>query len=216
MEDRSESSLADLVIGVVVGLLESEGYDGVRLREVARRSHLSLRTIYELFGSRDELIVTALERWMATNTYGDLAPAGADETVYDGIMRTLRYVFEPWERNPHMLRAYYQARNGPVGRRLDEQGFRKVGPVGMAMIAGADPTYAADVGLIIQNMVYAVVGRFAGGELDVTEILPTLERAVYRITADNRAEAAEAVDRRAQALADQADPRRTHPRRRER
>jgi len=62
MEDTSQSPLADLVTDVVVELLQAEGYDGVRLREVARRAHLSLRTIYELFGSRDELILTALER----------------------------------------------------------------------------------------------------------------------------------------------------------
>jgi AcrR family transcriptional regulator len=196
MEAPSPTHHADLVIDVVTGLLEDEGYDGVRLREVARRAHVSLRTIYELFGSRDELIVTALERWMVENTYRELAPAGADESVYDGIMRTLRYVFEPWERSPHLLKAYHHARRGPGGERLEKQGLAVVGPVGRAMIMGADPGYAADVGLVILNMIYAVLGRFADGDLDVGDILPTLERAVFRLTADNAADAQAAVDRR--------------------
>jgi AcrR family transcriptional regulator len=178
---------------------------------VARRSHLSLRTIYELFGSRDELIVTALERWMAENTYGDLAPAGTDETVYDGIMRTLRYVFEPWERHPLLLEAYHRAITGPGGDRLGEQGIRAVGPVGTALIAGGDPSYRADLGLILANMIYATLGQFASGALEVTEILPKLERAVYRLTADNEAEAARALERRAEALAAQDAPKATAP-----
>ena len=35
------------------------------------------------------------------------------------------------------------------------------------------------------DMAYAVIGRFAAGNLDITAILPTLERAVFRLTADN-------------------------------
>ena len=35
-------------------------------------------------------------------------------------------------------------------------------------------------------MAYAVIGRFIEGQITVTAVLPTLERAVYRLTADNR------------------------------
>jgi AcrR family transcriptional regulator len=199
MEESSEPGIADLVVGVVIELLETEGYDGVRLREVARRSHLSLRTIYELFGNRDELILAAVERWMTENIYGELAAPEPGETVYDGIMRTLRYVYEPWERHPAMLKAYYRARTGPGGDRLDAQSMRMVGAAGLMMIAGASPAYAADVGLILANMNYATIGRFANGLIEVTDILPTLERVAFRITTDNRPEAAEAVERRAEA-----------------
>src|SRR4051812_24908807 len=199
MEDTSEPGIADLVVGVVIELLETEGYDGVRLREVARRSHLSLRTIYELFGNRDELILAAVEQWMSDNIYDELAPPEPGEPVYDGIMRTLRHVYEPWERHPAMLKAYYRARIGPGGDRLDAAGMRVVGAAGLTMIAGASPAYAADVGLILANMNYATIGRFASGLIDVTDILPTLERVVFRIPTDNRPEAADAVERRAEA-----------------
>ena len=63
---------ADAIIHVVLDLLESEGYDAVRVRTVARRARVSLSTIYKLFGTRDELIVTALERWMDANAYSAL------------------------------------------------------------------------------------------------------------------------------------------------
>ncbi len=189
---------ADVIVAAVQELLETGGYDAVQLREVARRAHVSLATIYRLFPSRAELIVTAIEQWMSTNSYADLAAPAPDETLYDGLMRGLRYVFEPWERNPRMLEAYHRARLDPGGKRLDRQGMNAIMPNAAALLADADPDYVEDVTLILKNMAYAVVGRFAAGGLDVTAILPTLERAVYRLTADNETLARAARERESQ------------------
>ena len=41
-----------------------------------------------------------------------------------------------------------------------------------------------------------MIGRFAAGMLDITAILPTLERAVFRLTANNEMLAREAGERR--------------------
>jgi AcrR family transcriptional regulator len=60
---RSPETTAD----VVVDLLESEGYEAVEVRTVARRARISLATMYELFATRDELILLAVERWMQEN-----------------------------------------------------------------------------------------------------------------------------------------------------
>lgn len=38
-------------------------------------------------------------------------------------------------------------------------------------------------------MVYAAIGRFTDGKTDVTEILPTLEHLMFRLTSDNRSAA---------------------------
>ena len=112
-------------------------------------------------------------------------------------MRGLRYVFEPWERNPRMLEAYHHARLDPGGKRLDRQGMNAIMPNAAALLADADPAYVEDVTLILKNMAYAVVGRFAAGNLDITAILPTLEHAVYRLTADNETIATAARDHEA-------------------
>jgi AcrR family transcriptional regulator len=192
-----EPTHADVIIGVVQELLETGGYDAVQLREVARRARVSLATIYRLFPTRADLIVTAIERWMSTNSYAELAPPAPDESLYDGLMRGLRYVFEPWERNPRMLEAYHRARLGPGGKRLDRQGMNAIQPNADALLAHADPAYTADLDLILKNVAYAVVGRFAAGTLDITAILPTLERAVYRLTADNETLATAAREREA-------------------
>ena len=187
---------ADAIVAVVQDLLESGGYEAVQLREVARRASVSLATIYRFFPTRDELIVTAIAQWMSAGTYADLAPAAPGESLYDALMRGLRYVFEPWERSPRMLEAYHRARSGPGGDRLDAQGMAAIMPLARVALADADPEYAHDIDVVLRNMAYAVIGRFASGTLDITAILPTLERAVFRLTANNETAATAARERR--------------------
>lgn len=181
---------ADAIIDVVLDLLESEGYDAVQVRTVARRARVSLSTIYKLFGTRDELVVTALERWMDANAYSALTMPEPEESPYGTMVRVLHAVFEPWERHPRMLEAYHRARSGPSGKRLDLHGMAIVQPIVEAALAGADPHYLSDVELIHGHVVRGAVARFADGEIAVTDILPILERALYRLTTDNRPEGA--------------------------
>jgi TetR/AcrR family transcriptional regulator, cholesterol catabolism regulator len=201
MTESPKPAPADAIVAVVQELLESGGYEAVHLRDIARRASVSLATIYRFFPTRDDLIVTAIERWMSAGSYADLAPPGPDESLYDGLMRGLRYVFEPWERSPRMLEAYYRARSGPGGERLDAQGMKAIMPLARAALAEADPIYAHDIDIILRHMSDAVIGRFAAGSLDITAILPTLERAVFRLTANNETAAIEARERRAQPRA---------------
>ena len=197
--ERDAPTHDERIVAVVQELLESGADDAVQLREVARRVHVSLATIYRFFPTRDDLIVTAVERWMSTHCYAELAPPAPAESIYEGLMRGLRAVFEPWERCPRMLEAYHRARTSPNGRRLDHQGVSAILPLAAALLEDADPAYAEDVALVLNNVAYAVVGQFAAGTLDITALLPTLERAVFRLTADNEAPAVAARERAARS-----------------
>ena len=42
--------------------------------------------------------------------------------------------------------------------------------------------FIADLDVVISNLVYGLSARFAAGEIAITDILPGLERAVYRLT----------------------------------
>jgi TetR/AcrR family transcriptional regulator, cholesterol catabolism regulator len=174
----------DRILDIVVELLETEGYDAVQLREVARRARTSLATIYKRYGTRDELILAALECWMAENRYAALATQThrADESLYDGLMRVLRTIFEPWEQHPGMLKAYFRARSAPGGQRLLRKGLDAVVPAGMEVLAGADASLVHDLDSILSSLVYGLLGRFAADEIEIKEVLPTLERAVHRLT----------------------------------
>jgi TetR/AcrR family transcriptional regulator, cholesterol catabolism regulator len=178
------ASHQDRVLSVVIDMLATEGYDAVQLREVARRARSSLATIYKRYATRDELILAALECWMAENRYAGLAAQThqPNESLYAGLMRVLRTIFEPWERHPGMLKAYFRARSAPGGQRLLRRGLDAVVPSGMEVLADVDKSLVQDLENILSSLVYGLLGRFAADEIDITEILPTLDRAVLRLT----------------------------------
>jgi TetR/AcrR family transcriptional regulator, cholesterol catabolism regulator len=102
-----------------------------QLREVARRARTSLATIYKRYGTRDELILAALDCWMEENRYSGLTrPHDTDESIYVGLMRVLRTIFEPWERHPAVLKAYFRARTAPGGQEADPPRLRRRGARG--------------------------------------------------------------------------------------
>ncbi len=185
----------EAILRVVLDLLGSGGWDAVQMSEVARGARVSLAKVYALFGTRDELLVSALEQWMADASYTNLALPGPNETTYDGLLRVFRTILEPWERSPQMLHAFQRAKVAPGGQRLALGGLSRVEPVFRAVMAGADPGYVRDVEMILTHMAHAVLAAVASGDLAVTDMLPVLERAVYRITADNTGDSRLRTDR---------------------
>ncbi|MCK9905764.1 TetR family transcriptional regulator, partial [Frankia sp. Cpl3] len=111
---------SDEIVRVVLELLESGGYEGVRLRDVALRAQVSLTTIYRVFPTRNELIVAALEQWLAVHADPQLLPTPAPECLYDGLMRIFRRVLEPWMEHPQLLAAWVRSQREPGGYRLFE------------------------------------------------------------------------------------------------
>lgn len=175
----------DSILAIVVEMLDTEGYEAVQLREVARRARVSLATIYKRYPTRDELIVAALEGWMDANRYARLPSLTDDlpgDSMYVDLMHVLRTIFEPWERHPLMLRSYFRARSGPGGKRLIRCGVDAVVPIAKAILTQADPEFINDLELILTGVVFGLLGRFAQGEIDVTEIVPGIERTVFWLT----------------------------------
>lgn len=177
-------SAQERILGIVVEILETEGYDAVQLREVARRARVSLATIYKRYATRDELILAALDAWMAEHRYSGVAPhsRGPGESLYAALMGLFRTIFEPWERHPAMLTAYVRARSAPGGETLARRGLDVVVPAALALLADVDEQFIDDLDVVVSNLVYGLSARFAVGEIAITDILPSLDRAVYRLT----------------------------------
>lgn len=189
---RTDGAVTDPLIRIVVELLDTEGYEAVQLREVARRARMSLSTIYKRYRTRDELIVAALEWWVTTQRYADLTPSvdmSADPSLYGGLMRIFRTVFQPWETHPQLLKSYFRALSGPGGDRLTLLGFQSVVPAARDVLARAEPSFARDLGGILTSLVYGVLGQHATNAIEVTDILPSIERAVYWLVARSEATA---------------------------
>lgn len=165
-------------------MLETDGYESVQLRAVARRARSSLATIYKRYPTRDDLILAALEYWMARHRYAGIAvpPPGADSSIRQGLMTLFHTIFEPWERHPEMLKTYFRVRSSPNGQKLFRFGFDIVAPAGMELLAGVDEDFVAGLEDILANVIYGLLGRFCAGEIAVTDILPVLDRTVYWVT----------------------------------
>jgi hypothetical protein len=102
------------------------------------------------------------------NRYSGLTkPHDTDESIYIGLMRVLRTIFEPWEDHPAMLKAYFRARTGPGGQKLIRRGFDAVVPAVMEVLADADPGFIRDADTIVSSAVYGLLGRFAPGEIAI-------------------------------------------------
>jgi AcrR family transcriptional regulator len=209
MRQRAEAR-ADTIINVVLELLEAGGYDAVQVRTVARRARVSLATLYKLFGTRDQLIIAAVERWMEANAYSELTMPEPGEAPYEMMVRVLRTVWEPWGQHPRMLEAYHRVRTSPGGEHLVMHGMAFVQPIVEAALPGIDPEYLSDLELVHSHVVRAVIARFAVGEIAVTDMLPILERTLRRLTADNRLPTASARSRASPVRTPKtATPRRT-------
>jgi AcrR family transcriptional regulator len=174
----------DRILDIVAELLETEGYDAVQLREVARRARTSLATIYKRYSTRDELILAALHSWMDEHRYSglDQQTPESSENVYDGMMRLLRTIFEPWEQHPAMLTAFFRARAAPGGQELFRRGLDITVPSFMQVLADVDVAFVRDLETILSTVIYGLLGRFAAGEIEITDIVPSLDRTVYWLT----------------------------------
>ncbi|MCV7347834.1 TetR family transcriptional regulator [Mycolicibacterium rhodesiae] len=174
----------DRIIDIVVEILETQGYNAVQLREVARRSRTSLTTIYKRYPTRDHLILAALESWMDEHRYAGLSVQHhhPGESLYDGLMRVLGTIFEPWERHPEMLKAYYRSRSATGRELLLHRGLDNVVPAAMEVLDGVDDDFVADLDTVLTTVIFGLSGRFAAGEIAITDILPTIERTVRWFT----------------------------------
>lgn len=172
------------ILDTVVQILETQGYDAVQLREVARRSQTSLTTIYKHYANRDELIAAAVQKWMDEHRFAKLSSQSPQpgESLYSGLMRMLRAIFLPWEEHPAMLTAYFRARAAPGGQHLVRHGVDMALPAFLQVLDGIDDSFIADLDTIISTLVYGLLGRFTAGEIAVTDIVPILDRSVLRLT----------------------------------
>lgn len=173
----------DQLLDTVVEILEAEGYEAVQLREVARRARSSLATIYRRYPNRDELILAALEYWMQQNRYSGVVvePRQPGASLHDSLMELFRSIFEPWERHPAMLAAYFRVRSSANGQELFRFGLDIVAPAGLEILAGVDDGFVEDFNAIIASLIYGLLGRHSAGEIAVTDILPIIDRTVYWI-----------------------------------
>jgi TetR/AcrR family transcriptional regulator, cholesterol catabolism regulator len=190
MTEAARASIPDRIIDAVVDLLDSDGYDGWSVSTVARLARVSLRDVYKHFPShgdvRAQLISAALKRWIDNNAYSDLTPA-ADAPLRDGLTWCFRKMLEPWEDHSRLLEAYQRARATPAGCDLDIYGLAPFFAAIRTLFVGLDRSYVDDLSMTLASVLLGLITQVVRGEIALADVVPTLERTVFRMTSDNTA-----------------------------
>ena len=108
------------------------------------------------------------------NRYSGLTkPHDTDESIYIGLMRVVRTIFEP---------AYFRARTAPGGQKLIRRGFDAVVPAVMEVLADATPNSFATPTQSCPAPCTAFWDASPPAR-SLSEIVPSLDRTVHYLTA---------------------------------
>jgi AcrR family transcriptional regulator len=184
----SKQGDADAILDVVLHLLEDGGDEGLQLRDVAKQARVSLSTVYKFFPSRDELVIAAVERWMAERVYATLPALAPEQPLADRLTLWFGQLLAPWVEQPHMLRIFIRAALLPGGQRLARQGEELAAGTAAHLFDGYEAHFVGDVAMILTNVVQGLLSRFAIGEIDIDEVSAELERTIHRLADDARRE----------------------------
>jgi len=184
----SKQGDADAILDVVLHLLEDGGDEGLQLRDVAKQARVSLSTVYKFFPSRDELVIAAVERWMAERVYATLPALAPEQPLADRLTLWFGQLLAPWVEQPHMLRIFIRAALLPGGQRLARQGEELAAGTAAHLFDGYEAHFVGDVAMILTNVVQGLLSRFAIGEIDIDEVSAELERTIHRLADDARPE----------------------------
>ncbi len=178
--DIPDPRTSQILDAVVLGF-ESGGYDAVHLRSIAREARVSLATIYEIFSSREELCVAAMERWMEERFYGTLPEPAEGASRTERMMAMVHHLLEPFLAQPVMLTVLARVRLGPGGEGLMEQAVEQARDMSRAVSTGPDDRVTASEQLIVYHLLYSLVAHYAAGKIALDEIIPTMQTSVRRL-----------------------------------
>ncbi len=173
--DEHKSELRHRIQRAARKLVAERGYDGLTMRDLARAARVSVPTLYNLFGSKDAILVAELETLTASIAAQLVLPASASflergQAAFDAGQRLI-------EESPEFFRAVTQMfltspESGEMRRRADEAFIAILRTnLAAAKAAGqladwADPDTVARHGLMLYNANFL---RWAIGEIDLAE-----------------------------------------------
>jgi len=113
---RRHSELTrDLILRTVAELLEEGDAAELAVPEVARRSGVSLRTVYRYFPTREQLIAAAGE-WIGVNVVGGRIP-----TLLDEVPQVYAENAARWDEHPRLVEAMALSRGANSLRSIRRQ-----------------------------------------------------------------------------------------------
>ena len=174
------------IVETAVDLAERDGFQAVRLRDIAAQAEVALGTVYRRFKSKEDILLAALEL-----EAGDLRSRLLDQVLREGatplerVSSLFTHATKGLCRRPHLARALLRAVAS-----ADPALVGKVAAFHSAITAlvvpclrgevldGAPPTPAeAEVAFMLQQVWFATLVGWAAGLHDQTDVYFQMERA---------------------------------------
>lgn len=185
MDDRAQR-----IVDTAVALAERDGYQAVRLRDVAATAQVALGTVYKRFASKEEILIAALEQ----ENEKLVAKIGKKPVPGDSSIERVRFVFNALTkgllRRPNLAKALVRAlASGDPNITERVASFHAViTALVMAAIRGEAVTSVSEWGgdsdelertiaSILQNVWFSSFVGWAGGLHDAQQVLSDTEKA---------------------------------------
>ena len=170
--DEHKAERRQRILAAARKLVAERGYDGLTMRDLARAARVSVPTLYNLFGSKDAILVAELETW--AGRIAARLPMGGDSFFARG-MAGFEAGMQLLEEAPEMHRAIMRmAMTSPESspmRRRAEEGFIAImaGNLAAAKAAGQLADWA-EPAIVARHLFAHHMALFLGwaiGELDL-------------------------------------------------
>jgi len=151
--------------------LRESGYEGTRIVDIAADSGAALATIYRYFGSRENLIFTAVQGWVIETSQRSY-PQDPGAPLAQRLADMIRISAERLVAEPELLRAWTRARltSDPfVARhtRLDSTAESLL--IYPAEVL-ADPALALELSTLMEHAWFSGVVKWSLGQKDYAEV----------------------------------------------
>jgi AcrR family transcriptional regulator len=122
--DEHKAERRERILAAARSLVAERGYEGLTMRDLARAAKVSVPTLYNLFGSKDAILVAELQSW--ASRIAARLPTGGDSFFARG-MAGFEAGMQALEEAPEMTRAIMRMaltspESSPMRRRA-EDGF---------------------------------------------------------------------------------------------
>ena len=191
MDDRAKR-----IVETAVALAERDGYQAVRLRDVAATAQVALGTVYKRFASKEEILIAALEQ----ESEKLVSKIGKKPVPGDDQIERVRFVFNALTkgllRRPNLAKAL--VRSLASGDPNITERVASFHALITAMVMAAIRGDAADdigewggdadeqertIASILQNVWFASFVGWAGGLHDAAQVLADTDKATQLLLA---------------------------------
>lgn len=132
---RKGISTRDRILNETLSLLREQWYDGVSLREVAKRSGIKLGNLQYYFATREALFYALVERQAAQDNEAIATLLSESESAEAALNMIIRDLFNRWRRNDGAVYIVLQLLRGSAAQFADlyrtvyEQHYQSLEPV---------------------------------------------------------------------------------------